>query len=185
MPDDSFMGQPYYRQRLLDPAITPEAFTVLVGDRWVSSMPTLDWFKISLVQQIRKDLPPFIRPIFPYRIFIAQLVSGSDQYVSLTAHEMFHSYQGMMARDKLADAELANQYADLYPWDDESLQADWQTELDLLADALRSTDQTRTLELTRQFSGFAPLSQRIRQPLPGTDRLRTTTRMAGRFGALH
>ena len=31
------------------------------------------------------------------------------------------------------------------------LQADWQTELDLLAEALRSTDQTRTLEQVRQF----------------------------------
>ena len=57
----------------------------------------------------------------------------------------------MTTPDKFADAELINQYADQYPWDDQSLQADWKTELDFLADALRSNDSTRALELTRQF----------------------------------
>jgi hypothetical protein len=151
VPDDLFRGQSYYRQRLADPELTPEAFTVKVGDRWVSSMPTLDWFRISLTNQIREDLPPFVRPIFPYSLFIGQLVSGSDQYISLSAHEAFHSYQGMMAPQKFAEAELINQHADRYPWDDESLQMDWQNELDLLADALRSSDRAQTAELVRQF----------------------------------
>ena len=151
VPDDLFVDEPYYRQRLSDPEITPEAFTVMVGDRWVSSMPTLDWFKISLVNQIKSDLPSFVVPVFPYSLFINQLVSGSDQYISLSAHEAFHSFQGMMAPDKFADAEKANQYSDQYPWDDQSLQADWGAELSLLADALRSTDQKRTLELVQQF----------------------------------
>ena len=50
--DDYVLGEPYYRQRLAEPNNSPEAFTVMVGDRWVSSMPTLDWFKISLIDQI-------------------------------------------------------------------------------------------------------------------------------------
>jgi hypothetical protein len=151
VPDDSFLGQPYYRQRLADPETTPEAFTVMVGDRWVSSMPTLDWLRISLVDHLREDLPPFIRPIFPYSLFTGQLVSGSDQYISLSAHEAFHSYQGMMTPGKFASAELINRYSDQYPWDDESLQADWQKELDTLAGALRSMDRAQTVELVRQF----------------------------------
>lgn len=151
VPDDAFMGESYYRQRLVDPDLTPEAFTVMVGDRWVSSMPTLDWFQISLMGQIRQDLPAFVRPIFPYRLFIGQLVSGSDQYISLSAHEAFHSYQGMMAPRKFAEAELVNQSADQYPWDEQSLQDDWQEELDVLADALRSTDRVQTIDLVRQF----------------------------------
>ena len=151
VPDDLFVDESYYRQRLSDPEITPEAFTVMVGDRWVSSMPTLDWFKISLVDQIKSDLPSFVVPVFPYPLFVNQLVSGSDQYISLSAHEAFHSFQGMVAPDKFADAEEANQYSDQYPWDDQSLQADWGAELSLLADALRSTDQNRTLELVQQF----------------------------------
>ena len=151
VPDDSFLGQPYYRQRLADPETTPEAFTVMVGHRWVSSMPTLDWLRISLVDHLRDDLPPFVRSIFPYSLFTGQLVSGSDQYISLSAHEAFHSFQGMMTPRKFASAELINQYSDQYPWDDESLQADWQKELDTLADALRSTDRAQTVELVRQF----------------------------------
>lgn len=154
VPDDLFVDDPYYRQRLSDPEITPEAFTVMVGDRWVSSMPTLDWFKISLVDQIKSDLPSFVVPVFPYSLFINQLVSGSDQYISLSAHEAFHSYQGRMAPDKFADAEMVNRFSDQYPWDDQSMQADWRAELTLLADALRSTDQKRTLELVRQFTAL-------------------------------
>ena len=154
VPDDLFVDEPYYRQRLSDPEITPEAFTVMVGDRWVSSMPTLDWFKISLVDQIKSDLPSFVVPVFPYSLFINQLVSGSDQYISLSAHEAFHSYQGRMAPDKFADAEMVNRFSDQYPWDDQSMQADWRAELTLLADALRSTDQKRTLELVRQFTAL-------------------------------
>ena len=151
VPNDGFAGQTYYRQRLSDPELTPEAFTVMVGDRWVSSMPTLDWFRIGLSNQIREDLPAFLRPVFPYQIFIGQLVSGSDHYISLSAHEAFHSFQGRMAPQKLAGAELVNQFEKDYPWDDLALQADWQTELDVLAEALRSTDRAQTLDLVREF----------------------------------
>ena len=151
VPGDLFARQAYYRQRLSDPEVTPEAFTVRVGDRWVSSMPTLDWFRIGLSNQIRGDLPAFVRPVFPYRIFTGQLVSGSDQYISLSAHEAFHSFQGLMAPHKFAEAELVNQFEKEYLWDDPTLQVDWQTELDLLADALRSTDQAQTVDLVREF----------------------------------
>lgn len=152
VPGDTFFGQPYYRQPLPDPDITPEAFTVLVGERWVSSLQTMDWARINLVQTIRQDLPSYVRPIFPYRLFIGQLLGGSDKYISLSAHEAFHAYQGMRAPEKLAVAEAANlEFEHQYPWDDPSLQADWQTELDLLADALQPADRTRTLELARRF----------------------------------
>jgi hypothetical protein len=152
VPGDTFNGQPYYRQLLPDPNITPQAFTVLVGQHWVSSLQTLDWTKIGLVKTIRQDLPSFLRPIFPYYLFIGQLLSGDDQYISLTAHEAFHAYEGMMALDKLAAAENANlQVENQYPWDDASLRADWQTELDLLTQALKTTDPTAVAGLARQF----------------------------------
>ena len=152
VPGDIFIGQPYYRQPLPDSDITPEAFTVLVGERWVSSLQTFDWTKISLVQTIRQDLPSFAQPIFPYRLFVGQILGGNDKYILLSAHEAFHAYQGMKASEKLAAAENTNlQFESQYPWDDVSMQADWQTELDLLAEALRSTDQTQTVELVRRF----------------------------------
>jgi hypothetical protein len=57
----------------------------------------------------------------------------------------------MIAPQKFVEAELINQHADRYPWEDESLQMDWQKELDILADALRSSDRAQAAELVRQF----------------------------------
>lgn len=152
VPEDVFHGQVYHRQHLPAPDITPQAFAVLIGDRWVSSIGTYDWMKISLTQTIRQDLPSFLRPVFPSQIFVNQLVGGSDKYISLSAHEAFHAYQGMLAPEKLTASELASsQFENQYPWDDVSLKADWQAELDILAEALRSTEQSRTVELVRQF----------------------------------
>jgi hypothetical protein len=155
VPDDTFNDQPYYRQRLPDPNQTPEAFTVLVGQRWVSSLQTLDWMKISLTQPIRQDLPPIVRPIFPYRLFIGQLLGGNEKYISFTSHEAFHAYQGMMVPKKLTSAENINrQYENQYPWEDRSLQDDWQNELNILTQALQADDQTEVIDLVRQFLNF-------------------------------
>ena len=57
-----------------------------------------------------------------------------------------------MAAEKLAAAENANiQHESQYPWENEVLQSDWKTELELLADALRLTDPDQSLELVRRF----------------------------------
>jgi hypothetical protein len=70
----------------------------------------------------------------------------------LIAHESFHAYQGMRVPQKLADSEnTSRDYEQQYPWDDTSLQANWQTELDLLTEALRSTDENQSAELALQF----------------------------------
>jgi len=152
VPGDTFDNQPYYRQRLTDPNITPQAFTVRVGQRWVSSLQALEWAKISLIQPIRQDLPDFLRPFFPYRLFIGQLLSGSDGYISLSAHEAFHAYQGMEAPERFAAAENSSiRYENQYSWEDQSLKGDWQKELDLLTQALQTDDLTAFTNLTRQF----------------------------------
>ena len=57
----------------------------------------------------------------------------------------------MSAPEKLSDTELISREASRYPWHGHTLQADWQTELDVLTNALRSTDRTRTFEWVRQF----------------------------------
>jgi hypothetical protein len=152
VPGDSINGQPYYRQRLPDADTTPEAFTVMVGERWASSLPQMDWGKIRLVKYMREDLPPFLRSVFPYRLFFTQLFSSSDQYISLIAHESFHAYQGMLVPLKLADSEnTSRQYEQQYPWDDTALQAEWKTELDLLAEALQAGDPAQMADLSHQF----------------------------------
>lgn len=152
VPGDEVFGQPYYAQSLPDSDVTPEAFTVKVGQRWVASIQTLDWAKISLRQTIRQDLPSFLRPIFPYRLFIGQLIGSSEKYISLSAHESFHAFQGILAPEKFALAENTNiQFESQYPWNNETLAVDWQVELDLLVEVLQTADQARTLELVRQF----------------------------------
>ncbi len=124
----------------------------MVGDRWVSSLKTLEWTKISLVKTIRQDLPDFLCPVFPYSFFVGQLIRSSDHYISLTTHEAFHAYQRMKAPEKLASAEIANQrFETQYPWDHEVFQESWQTELDILAEALNSTGKDNTRELVHNF----------------------------------
>ncbi len=152
VPGDRFDGDAYYRQYLPDPNLTPQGFAVKVGERWASSMQTMQWMKVSLVSTIRTDLPSFLRPVFPYQVFVGQLLGGSDHYITLLNHEVFHAYQGMAAPDKLAQAESANGlYADQYPWQDPELQADWKEELVLLAEALESGDQVESISAAREF----------------------------------
>jgi len=151
-PDETLDGQPYYRQALPGADETPEAFAVLVGEQWVYSLQTLDWVQIGLAAQIRGDLPGFLRPVFPYRLFLGQLVAGSDQYITLAAHEAFHAYQGMAVPEKLAEAEETNlAYESQYPWEEPVFQADWQTELDLLAESLQAMERKSQVELARSF----------------------------------
>jgi hypothetical protein len=152
VPGDTFQGQPYYRQRLPAPGITPEAFTVRVGERWVASMTTEEWMKIALRDQIRQDMPALIKGIVPYRLVNQLLVNSSDWYISAVLHESFHAFQGMMAPDRLADSENIQRIAgDLYPRDNAGFTAAWQTELNLLADAVLAPDRDEAANLARQF----------------------------------
>ena len=152
VPDDIFEGQRYYRQRLPAPGITPEAFTVLVGDRWVASMQTKEWMEIALMNMLREDLPPVVAGVFPYRLVSGMLIGGSDGYICAVLHESFHAYEGMTAPGHLADAEMAiRRYEARYPWEDQAPQDAWQVELDLLAQALQATSNKEASELARQF----------------------------------
>jgi hypothetical protein len=127
-------GRPLYRQPLVD-GETPQAFTVRVGDRWVASLTTMEWLRIGLANQMREDLPPVVNLAFPYDLATRQLVGSSAHYISLVAHEAFHAYQGATAPERLAAAERAAARENAYPWDDAALEAAWQAELDLLAEA--------------------------------------------------
>jgi hypothetical protein len=148
----SSQGEPYYRQRLDNPDITPEAFTVLVGDQWVASMTTREWTEIGLAKPILESFPSWLRPILPYKLFIRFMLGDSDRYISLIQHEAFHAYQGQVAGVLLEAAEDAlHQSGGKYPWDSTALQADWKSEIDLLVKAVRASSREETIELARQF----------------------------------
>lgn len=156
VPGDDFYGQPYYRQSLPNAKITPEAFTVKVGDHWVASFPTKEWLEISLRQQMQSDLPSFLRPVIPYRLLVRLFLKGSEGYMAGLLHESFHAFQGLTAQGRLELAELsASKQGDGYPYQDEAMVAAWRAELDVLVAALQATEWEDRAALAAQF-----LSQR-------------------------
>ncbi len=148
VPGDDFLGQPYYRQPLPAAGPTPQNFTVLVGDAWASSFMTRGWMLASLNRQVRDDFSP----LFPHWLFTRQAVGGSDGYIAGLLHEAFHAHAGSVVPQRLAAAENAVRRSEpAYPWEDETLRADWQAELDLLRQALRAQSDAEAAELARQF----------------------------------
>ncbi len=134
-----FAEQAVYVQQL-PPGVEPENFTVRVGEQWVSSLNTREWMQISLAETVRGDLPAFLRPVFPYSLFVGLMVNSDDQYISLAAHEAFHAWQGLAAEAKFSAALRSASTDQRYPWEDEALAEDWKAELEFLADTLRKDD---------------------------------------------
>lgn len=132
VPDDTFRGEPYYHQPLEDAGRTPENFTVKVGDRWVATLFTKEYAKVSFYREFRQDLPPFLRPIVPYRLLYGLILGPTETYIEGLSHEAFHAYQGMTAPARFAANEEVHGLNSRYPWHDEALNARWQEELDLL-----------------------------------------------------
>lgn len=163
VPDDLFLGTPYYRQALPDPNKTPENFTVLVGDRWVATMQTREYSAIAFYAGFRSELPDFLRPIFPYRLLWRLMMGHSETYIEGLAHESFHAYQGTNAPERLAEAERAAPLESRYPWENDTLEAAWKAELDLLYRAVKAPSAAEAADLARQF-----LAQRqARRAMPG------------------
>lgn len=151
VPNDAFEGQTYYRQPLPNPEITPENFTVLVGERWVATLQTKEYAETVFYTDFQEELPPALRPIFPYRLAWGVIMGETENYIGGLEHEAFHAFQGSMAPSRLAEAEMAAQSENLYPWDNPVLENDWSTEADLLVRAVRSESHEETIELARQF----------------------------------
>ncbi|MGC9523153.1 MAG: hypothetical protein ACP5HG_14880, partial [Anaerolineae bacterium] len=144
VPDDAFEGAPYYRQRIADPSRTPENFTVRVGETWVATLATKEYGFISFIQGFRADLPPFLRPLFPYRLAWALLMGSTENYLGGLAHEAFHAYQGTVAPDRLAEAESVAGLEGRYRW--ELAEDAWRAELDALHAAAKAAADADTPE---------------------------------------
>ncbi|HSO27821.1 MAG TPA: hypothetical protein VLS48_07100 [Anaerolineales bacterium] len=142
----------YYRAPLPESGETPQAFTVLVGDQWAASLGTREWMRVSLRRQIQADLPPGISQVFPYRVFDAVFFNSEDWYIAALLHEAFHAFQGQVVPGRLVQAEqVLRAQESTYPWDDGDLEAGWQAELDLLAQAMKTQDETAARELAGEF----------------------------------
>jgi len=150
VPGESIVGQPYYRLRLPN-GVTPEAFTVKVGEEWVASLATLEWLQISLANQIEANLPAPVDEVFPYGLATRLLVPGAAGHIATITHEAFHAFQGQEAPQRLTAAELSTAAAEAYPVDDQAFRDAWQQELDLLADAVEASSDAETARLAREF----------------------------------
>lgn len=151
VPGDTFGGQAYYRQRLPGSGVTPEAFAVLIGDQWSSSLPTMEWLRLSMAEQMEAGLPPVLGRFVPYQLITGLFVPSSDFYIAAVSHEAFHAFEGMMAPERLAEAEQATRLEATYPYENVAFQEAWQAELDLLTRALQATSPEETAELARDF----------------------------------
>lgn len=148
VPGDSFLEKPYFRLA----APSRQAFAVRIGDRWAASMSTKEWMSISMVNDVRSQLPRLLKPVFPYRLLVRFFgLNSSDLHIAAILHESFHAYQAKAAPQRFAEAGAAYRQEARYPWEDSSLQRSWKAELELLAGAAGATSPNEAASLARQF----------------------------------
>ena len=151
VPDDFFFGETYYRQPL-SAGVSPQAFVVLVGDRWTASLHTREAMRVTLAHQFRDMLPDSVSGALPYGLAARVFLRNSDSYVGAVLHEAFHAYQGARVPERLLAAERINiQQASAYPIEEAAFTEDWEAELTLLQEAIRAENVTETADLIRQF----------------------------------
>ena len=149
--DDDFNGEPYYRQYLPDPAITPENFTVKVGSTWVSTMQTREFAEVSFYNGFKNELPPVINHVFPYKIFWNLIMGEAESYTSGLIHEAFHGFQGSTAIEKFSKAEYFAQKSNEYPWHLEKNSKGWDKETELLMKAFEAESDDDAHQYIKEF----------------------------------
>ena len=149
--NDDFGGTIYYRQALSDPEVTPENFTVMVGDRWVATMQTKEYSAIAFYNGFRKELPPVLNAIFPYKIFWNVIMGIAEKYIGGIVHEAFHAFQGTQVPQRLAEAERVARLKKDYPWQEPTNANGWTEEINLLSEAFNNVSNESALQLVGQF----------------------------------
>jgi hypothetical protein len=149
VPGDLFEGHPYYRTPLTDPQKTPQAFTVLVGERWVATFMTRVYGQVEFYRGVRQDFPPLISDLIPVRLAWIWLMGKTETHIAALEHESFHAYQGMVAQAQLTQAESMYDVEAGYPYD--RMEESWYQEMNLLVQAARAKSDTEAIDLARQF----------------------------------
>lgn len=149
---DDFYGKTYYRQALPNPNITPDNFTVKVGDRWVTTMQTKEYAAVAFYKGFKNELPPLLNAIFPYKIFWNMLMGKAENYIGGMAHEAFHAFQGTVAPERLAESEYASRLSSDYPWENPKNAETWIEETNLLLAAYHAESNDKAKQLVAQFT---------------------------------
>lgn len=147
---DSADGFSYYTKSTAGDEQKPQNFAEPVGDRWAGSLATKSLSESYLVDGLQETLPSFLDPIFPYKIMIG-LMLPTEQIIAATLHESFHAYQVEFSPARFDDAELAYLAANDYWSADTSMHDAWQTEMDLLVEALQAATGEEAARLARRF----------------------------------
>ncbi len=149
VPGDLFEGQLYYRALITDPKETPQAFTVLVGERWVASFMTREYSQVNFYAGFRQDFPPFISGVIPVRLAWNLLMGKTESHIAALEHESFHAFEGILAQSHLAEAESMYDVEAAYPYD--KMESAWYQEMDVLVQAAQVNTDAAALDLARQF----------------------------------
>lgn len=144
-------GEEYYRTRVEDEEKTPENFVVQVGGEIAASFQTHNYAIYSLHSLLYSEMPPLLRDIFPYRIFLQDLVLLPEAYLSGLLHESFHVYQAVNNPSAFESAELSISLAENYPFDDETLRTSWKEELKILSQAASLTNREDARQLASVY----------------------------------
>ena len=146
VPGEEFEGRPCYRK----PHPDPQAFAVEVDGRWVASMATREWTAIELARLMRRDLPPVLEQVFPYRLMMRMF--DSDWHIAAVSHESFHVYQMEVVPDRVEEAEThVGKFERAYPWDDPRMREAWQAEAAALAEAASAASDEEAAREARRF----------------------------------
>lgn len=149
--EDDFFGTTYYRQPLNITGITPENFTVKVGNQWVAAMQTKEYSAVAFYNDFRNELPPVVKAVFPYKIFWNLLMGEAENYIGGMAHEAFHAFQGTTVPARFAEGENAGRLSDAYPWDNSQNEEYWLQEINFLMKAYKAEDCDTARFYTARF----------------------------------
>lgn len=84
------------------PSQNPQAFAVKVGNRWVGSFSTHDYYNQSILEQVPIVIPPQL------------LNADREYYMAIVIHEMAHAFQGSLDFERLDKDEHLNNIAKEY-----------------------------------------------------------------------
>jgi hypothetical protein len=140
----------YYRYPLQQMEKAPQNFAEQVSDVWSGSIATRGKAEGYLIEGLQQALPDPLETFFPYKLAV-RLILPTDQLVAAALHENFHAYQALVAPGRFADAELAYADGDRYWTADAAMHEAWQTEIELLVQALQADQAADAADLAGRF----------------------------------
>ena len=150
VPHDKIVGWNYYRQQI-DSGNTPQAFTVRVGEKWVACITTIEWTRIKLENEIKKNMPSSQRDSLFLKMMVNYMGGNLDKHISMIIHESFHAFQATRDFNRLQESESTFMSHKQYPWNDVSFNKAWKEEFALLIKAFETKNESDAKQFIKQY----------------------------------